>query len=277
MTNRELKKVLRETAAASFDKGGKQIKPAPIKTPSFCEQPLKKGRSAANTEQLKEKIIGELAARGTREHQGYFGFLILQIKFIGLRIWGFQGGLFLLLGSLLSAAMGEHFLENPRYAPLLLCCLSLCVLMSALPFLLRCERYKMCEVEAAARTSRLKLLFARLIIIAAGDIAMLGGILALTLIKSALAPSVAAFCLLVPFLTAACGILFIIGAYPLSRIVFGGSAVCLFTGAGFYLLIKIYPAIIGAGLGALRVGLCLAALVLCGGALRYISVGESYV
>ena len=98
--------------------------------------------------------------------------------------------------------------------------------MTALPFLHRARRYGMCEVEMAARTSGLKQLGGKLMIIGIGDFAMLGSIFCFLVAKTSLSPGGILLSLLLPFLAASSGLLYLIGHTPGSKWVQNSVVVC---------------------------------------------------
>ncbi len=163
---------------------------------------------------------GEAHKRQRRARISFAGFLGAQIRFIGFRIWGAQG-IFLLAASLILSGMYGGVI-NPYYLTKLLFCLSVLVFMTALPFLYRSVRWQMQEVEAASRFSAVRLLTARLIVIAVGDICMLGCIFAATILKTSLRADSAVLYLCVPFLLVCGGCLFMLGHFT-PKVFLGGS------------------------------------------------------
>ena len=147
----------------------------------------------ASTLLLAEK---ELSKKQSRKRISFPRFLQKQIIYIGWKIWSIQGLFLLAAVSILSDF--SDYMKNPRHLARLLLCLSVAVCMTALPMLYRCARYRMQEIEAAARFSSVKLLLARLIVIGTGDLCLLTGIFLTTIIKTALPADSAILCLCVP-------------------------------------------------------------------------------
>ena len=118
----------------------------------------------------------EWKKRVVRPRITFSKFLTTQIKFVGWKIWLAQAIVLLCLSYLL-VFFGDYILNNQRNVALLLCCISILVLMSAIPFIQRSIRYKTYEIETATRFSATKQLLAKLLIIGIGDISMLSSIL----------------------------------------------------------------------------------------------------
>ena len=78
-----------------------------------------------------------------RDSSSFREFLLLQIRFIGLRMWAVQTVLFTVLGSVLWVLMGRGFWQEERYMARFLCGLSLAAAVSSLPFIYRSFRYRM--------------------------------------------------------------------------------------------------------------------------------------
>lgn len=86
-----------------------------------------------------------------RERIGFTGFLLRQIRFNGWKIWLMQGVLLGLLRLVLTFTYGSLKVVNQEKIPLLLCCISVLIVMTAVPFLWRSLRYRMFETEIATR------------------------------------------------------------------------------------------------------------------------------
>lgn len=167
----------------------------------------------AHFQETLSLVSDELRKHPARKRLSYWEFLGTQVRFIGWKIWLFQALTLLLLGCL-SYSLRQSFLDSPRSAGLLLSCCSLLISMTALPFLHRSRRYRMCEVEMAARFSIIKQLGARLLILSIGDFAMLCSLFCFTLAKTALPRSSVFLYLLLPYLTATSGMLYLIRHTP---------------------------------------------------------------
>ena len=108
----------------------------------------------------------------------------------------------------------------------LLFCLAVLTAMAAPPFLYRSVRYKMQEVEAAARFSSAQQLLARLIIIGVGDGVLLGGMLLTAAATSGLRLGSAALSVSLPFLLASGGCLYLLGHVSPRYFLAGSMGLC---------------------------------------------------
>lgn len=166
----------------------------------------------------------EAQRRGQRI--GFWKFLLLQIRFLGWKIWAAQGAALLVVCLWLSRSFGQELWSRPQSVAGLLLCLSVLTVMSAPPLLYRSVRCRMQEVEAASRFSSNRLLMARLLIIGLGDGAMLGGILLTAALGSALSPGTAALLVCLPFLLCAGGCLYLLGHVPPRQFLTGSLGLC---------------------------------------------------
>lgn len=156
----------------------------------------------ARTAALARTIV---AQRGAVVHIGFAEFLGEQMRFIGWKIWLMQALVLITLNALLHVRFSDHYILYPSLAARLLCCCSVLVLATALPFMHNATLYRMHEVEAATRFSSLRLLAAKLVLIGIGDVVMLGGILVFSLYQTPLSLPHTLLCLTLPFLLAASG------------------------------------------------------------------------
>lgn len=207
----------------------------------------------------------------------FSAFLSMQIRFIGWKIWAAQGGLLAAICGLFAACMGEYFLNIPRNAGLLLCCLSVLVFMTALPFIHRSFYYKMHEIEAATRFSSVKLLVAKLLIIGIGDASMLGGLLCVAVYSTPLPAKSALLYVLLPFLMASSGFLYLLGHIPATRFALGGVLTGLLPVLAFATLAKLYPAFYQQAFSLQWAAVCMALAVFCGFRLYQIIYRSAYV
>lgn len=179
------------------------------------EAKLRQTFSAVDTGDCPSSLLSaamqEMNIRSRKKHISFSQFLSLQVRFIGWKVWTVQGVFLLGICFLLSQLFGGAYWREPKSVAELLCFLSVLVFMTVPPFLYRSTRYKMQEVEAATRFSSVQLLMARLIIIGAGDAALLGGILLTTALTSSLQTGSAMFSLALPFLLASSGFLYFLG------------------------------------------------------------------
>lgn len=144
--------------------------------------------------------------RGAVVRIGFAEFLGEQVRFIGWKIWLLQALCLLALSSTMDGLLGGLYFLNGYIAMQCLSCLSVLVLLTALPFLASATRYQMHEVEAATHFSSLWLLAAKLLLVGAGDLVMLVSLWIYALLRTPLSADALPFCLLLPFLAAAAGL-----------------------------------------------------------------------
>ena len=225
----------------------------------------------ASTLLLAEK---ELSKKQSRKRISFPRFLQKQIIYIGWKIWSIQGLFLLAAVSILSDF--SDYMKNPRHLARLLLCLSVAVCMTALPMLFRCARYRMQEIEAAARFSSVKLLLARLIVIGAGDLCLLTGIFLTTIIKTALPADSAILCLCVPFLSACGGCLFMLGHLPPGQFFRGSLLFCSLLILLSSVFTEQYAFFFQPLPWAAWMAICALLLIFCAGQLRYVMHASSY-
>ena len=167
-------------------------------------------------------LLARKEAYSRRQRLSFPQFLSMQIRFIGLKVWAVQGASLLAVCWLLSQLFGQGYWKG------LLACLSLLTFMTAPPFLYRSIRYRMQEVEAAARFSSVRLLMARLIIIGIGDATLLSGVLLTAAAKTALLPSSSVVSVAFPFLLASSGCLYLLGHVCPRQFLAGSMGLCSF-------------------------------------------------
>lgn len=165
------------------------------------------GRMALTTEMLHNAYKN----RGLGERIGFGGFLLRQIRFSGWKIWLLQAVLMGLLRLVLAFTYGSLDAVNQDKIPLLLCCVSVIIVMSAAPFLWRSLRYRMFETEIASRMSVGRLIGAWLLLAGLGDGLMLSGVFFYTVRSTSISHSGAALYLLAPFLLAMAGLSYLLG------------------------------------------------------------------
>lgn len=200
-------------------------------------------------------------------------FLILQIKHIGWKIWTAQ--LFFLSAAhiLLSNLYRE---EDPRHISSLLFCLSVFVLMTALPFIYRSVRYQMQEVESAARFSSVKLLAAKLAMIGIGDLIILGGIFFVTLWETSLPADSIFVSLCFPFLLACSGCLFMLGHLSARHFFAGSVGLCSFLILLSAVLFRHYEAMLRYAFSGRWIVVCALLFTICIRECRYIIYCSPY-
>lgn len=166
-------------------------------------------REALRDEPLREKepcscahmtAFAVAVAAERRDSSSFREFLLLQIRFIGLRMWAVQMALFAALGSVLWVLMGRGFWQEERYVARFLCGLSQAVSVSALPFICRTFRYRMHEIEASSRYSFAGVLLAKMLMTAMGDAVLLGAVFLGTVLRTGLLAGNVLLYLLLPFL-----------------------------------------------------------------------------
>lgn len=168
-------------------------------------------------------LVREEACRKQgRRRISFARYLLLQIRFMGWKIWMIQGIFLLLTVTLLSRFYRYHV--TVQHTVKLLVCLSVLVFMTALPFLYRSISCRMQEIEAASRFSYAKLLLAKLIVVGIGDISLLACIFLTTVIKAGLPAGSAVFYVCFPFLLSGSGCLYMLGHFA-PRHFFSGSLI----------------------------------------------------
>lgn len=166
--------------------------------------------TSASDKALQETITHARAAvvqQGNVERIGFAAFLRRQVRFIGWKIWLMQALCLLFANGMLNHTFGTVYFTYPRLMMQCLCCLSVLVMLTALPFLYEAVRCRMHEVEAATRFSATRLLAAKLILIGAGDLVMMAGLWLFAYMLTPLDAQLILLCLILPFLLAASGCL----------------------------------------------------------------------
>ena len=102
-------------------------------------------------------LLARKEAYSRQQRLSFPQFLSMQIRFIGWKVWAVQAACLLTVCGLLSHLLGQGYWKDPQSVAGLLVCLSLFTFMAAPPFLYRSVRYRMQEVEAAARFSSVRL------------------------------------------------------------------------------------------------------------------------
>lgn len=208
-------------------------------------------------------LLARKEAYSRRQRLSFPQFLSMQIRFIGWKVWAVQGASLLAVCWLLSRLFGQGYWKDPQSVAGLLVCLSLFIFMTAPPFLYRSVRYRMQEVEAAARFSSVRLLMARLIIIGIGDGALLGGILLTAAVKTALQPSSAVVSIIFPFLLASSGCLYLLGHVCPRQFLAGSMGLCGFLLVGLSLAHRHFHFFTVPSLSPGWVGLCALLIAFC--------------
>lgn len=217
----------------------------------------------------------EWKKRVVRPRITFSKFLTTQIRFVGWKIWLAQAIVLLCLSYLL-VFFGDYILNNQRNVALLLCCISILVLMSAVPFIQRSIRFKTYEIEAAARFSATKQLLAKLLIIGIGDISMLSSILCVAIINTPLGTKSILLYLLLPFLIASSGLLYLIGHTPIEKISQNSVVICMVLFLAFTILDKTYPIFYQQAFSLKWAAICIVLILFCIYQIRYILYRSSY-
>lgn len=182
--------------------------------------------------------------RRQRKRIGYSNFLLRQTRFIGAPVWLLQGFLMLCACWLFGFAITDNISGlAPRHLPVLLGCFAVFISMTSIPFIGRSAQYKMPEIEMTTRISLSKLLLARFIIIGIGNLLLLTVSFILVKIGTEFGTGNIAIYLLLPYLIACCGCLFI-QIYVRDRHQgFACTTFCFFLVALLFVLYKVAPVI----------------------------------
>lgn len=218
-----------------------------------------------NTDHMKETIFlarKEIAKKAQRERISFWQFLKIQIRFIGWKIWLMQG---IVLGGIYACMTGffeKYYVDHTEDLPKLLMVFATVVLMTAIPFLYRSIRYGMQEIESVTYVSSLRLMMARLLIIAIGDSMMLASIYVMAISNSILSKMVLFLCLGIPFFVACNGCLFMIGHLKPEYFLQGSIGLCaamigLFLYKGVWLEVLFQNGIYGIIICGLLMILCI--------------------
>lgn len=230
-------------------------------------------------EQMKEtcSLLGSvLEEKKKRKRIGFGSFIKRQVRFMRWKAWLLQGALIFLLYGIFCSAFGGYFQMDVSYMALFLCCLTVILMLSAAPVLYRSVRYTMYEVELACRFSMVRLLIARVLIIGVGNLAMLGGVLGFTITRSALQVESALLYIILSYLVAAGGFLYMLGHLPAGKLLsssVGFGSVLIFL---FLLLRKFCPAFFTQTFSPEWAAMCVALLAFCTWQMYYFLYRSSY-
>ena len=134
------------------------------------------GATDIGRQQTSARVRSMVRQQGAVERIGFAAFLGTQVRFIGWKIWLVQALCLLAANAGLSNAFGMTYFTYPRLLVQCLCCLSVLVMLTALPVLYEAARCRMHEMEAATYFSSLRLLAAKLILVGVGDLTMLAAL-----------------------------------------------------------------------------------------------------
>lgn len=240
---------------------------------------LHEPKAAINQEHLADTCLlaGEQASRRKRRVRiSFLSFLTMQIRFIGWKIWLAQGVFLLLADGIFRWLFGTEYPENPLAAARALFCLSILVIMTALPFLYRSVRYRMQEVEAAARFSCARLLMAKLAIVGIGDLFILGGIFCIAMWRTSLTAGSTLLYLCFPYLFTASGCLFLLGHFAPTQFFAGSTGLCAFLILAAVILLRRDTAVFCRSFSGGWIAVCLILTGFCIWQFRHILYGSSY-
>ena len=235
--------------------------------------------TAINSEHLAGTCLlaGEQACRKKRRARiSFSSFLSMQIRFIGWKIWLAQGIFLLFINGMFRRFFGGEYPENPLSAARLLFCLSILVIMTALPFLYRSVRCRMQEIEAAARFSCTRLLMAKLAIVGIGDLFILSGIFCIAIWRTSLTAGSALLYLCFPYLLAGSGCLFLLGHFAPKQFFAGSTGLCAFLIAAAAILLRRDTALFCLSFSGEWIAACIFLTGFCIRQFRHILYGSSY-
>ena len=181
-------------------------------------------------EHMKETIClvkKEIAKKAERSRLSFWQFLKTQIRFIGWKIWTMQMIIIGIMCLCMTEFFGKYYMEHSEELPGILMILSIVVLMTAIPFLYRSFRYRMQEVEAVTYASSVRLMMARLFIVAVGDGVTLGSIYVITILYSSIPKMIILLCLSIPFFAVGNGCLFLAGHLKPKYFLHGSIGLCM--------------------------------------------------
>lgn len=217
-----------------------------------------------------------LEEKHKRRRINYPAFLKRQLRFIGWPIWLMQGSAMILLCIAFYGPLNFYLEDTVHGIAFLLCCLSVLVLLSSVPIIHRSARYKMREIELSTRFSSVKLLLAKLLLIGIGNIALLSAIFLLTIINTSLQAESVLLYLLLPYLAACCGFLFLLGHIPADKFEVYSVGLCCLLLAGFTILNRFYSDFFRQTFSAGWLLVCLLLILFIIKQLRYIMYRSSY-
>lgn len=171
-------------------------------------------------EKTQAACADALVYRTSRQRIGFGRFLLLQVRFIGWRIWLIQGAILAcVLTSLLLPVMDHLSLGELTKT---ICALSLLTGTIVGPLFYLSFYYRMHEIETATRFSSAKLFAAKSIIIMTGNIVLLAGSFFTAYITTDLASLIIALALLLPFLLSVSGALYCWTHFHVTTALYGG-------------------------------------------------------
>lgn len=216
-------------------------------------------------------------SRRQRERIRYPAFLLRQVRFVGAPVWLLQGFLLLCAFWLFGFAdIGAVSNFAPRHLPVVLGCFAVFIAMTSIPFIGRSAQYKMLETEMATRISIPKLLLTRIFIIGIGNVLLLTVSFLLASTKAELGTGSIALYLLLPYLIACCGCLFIQAYAHSGQQGFISTAFCFSLTALLFVLYKTAPVVYEqASVGIWGVLCAVCAVILIMGMVRLLNKAAS--
>lgn len=217
------------------------------------------------TDHMNETIYlvrKEIAKKAEQKRLSFWQFLKTQVRFIGWKIWMMQ---LMVLGIVYACMTGffeKYYTEHPEDLPRLLMVLAIIVLMTAIPFLYRSIRYRMQEIESVTYVSSVRLMMARLFIIAVGDSVILASMYVMAISNSIIPKMLLFLCLSIPFFAACNGCLYMVGHLKPEHFLYGSIGLCmamigLFLYKGAWLELLFQNGIYGLLLCVLLMNLCI--------------------
>ena len=202
-------------------------------------------------------------SRKQRERIRYPAFLLRQVRFVGATVWLLQGFLLLCAFWLFGLGdMGNVSNLAPRHLPVLLGCFAVFIAMTSIPFIGRSAQYRMLETEMATRISIPKLLLTRIFIIGIGNVLLLTVSFLLASTKAEFGVGSVALFLLLPYLIACCGCLFIQAYAHVGYQGFVSTAFCFSLTTLLFVLYKTAPVVYEQAFAPIWGALCVLCVVI---------------
>lgn len=222
------------------------------------------------------RVSEVLEKKRKRRRIGFGAFLKRQIRFVGWKIWLLQGILLLILYGFFASVEEVFLARDIRFTAYFLCCLSVLVILSAVPAFYRCVRYAMYETELASRFSIVKLLLAKVILIGIGDVVLLVVLLWLTVFHTNLRAESALLYILLPGFMASAGFLYLLGHIPAERLQIGSVGLGCILFCVFFLLKKFCPFFFAQTFSVGWAAVCILLLLVCGWQFYYLLHDSAY-
>lgn len=179
-------------------------------TEVWVKEGLRKEKMITVAEKVKADQTALLSVQAYRTALGrqrslsFWGLLLRQIRYTGWMVWLWQAVLFLgimaVYHALFRTVEGTVDLFFYRRFQNFLCAAGILSAWSSVPFLFRSYRWKMAEVETAARFSMMHLRAAQLLLIGGGAVLMVAGVAGTALLQTAAGTEEVGAYLVFPFL-----------------------------------------------------------------------------